>query len=109
MKAIKVIQPFLFIALLLGTFSLHAQKATKTTETVCIEASMTCNGCKMKIEKEMAFEKGVKEVVADLQTKTVRIVYQSGKNSPQQLEAALKKLGFETRILGNDACPSAKS
>lgn len=99
----------MLMAFMFGSLRVEAQKATKTNESVCIEASMTCNGCRMKIEREMAFEKGVKEVVADLDTKTVRIVYQSGKNSPQQLETALKKLGFETRILGIDACPQPKS
>ncbi len=61
--------------------------------------SMTCESCKKKIERDIAFEKGVKDITVDLTKKTVTIKYKAEKNSDDKLLKAVEKLGFEAKIV----------
>ncbi len=85
-----------------GTFSLAAQdKAAKTekVKTMKCWASMDCAKCQAKIEKNIAFEKGVKDLAVDLPTKIVTITYRTDKTSPEKLEKAIQKLGYKTEMV----------
>lgn len=75
-----------------------AQKKEEIKE-VCISASMHCQSCQKKIEREIAFEKGVKAVSANLEDKKVTIKYDASKNTDEKLAEAIKKLGYEVKIL----------
>ena len=74
-------------------------KGKKKIETVKYWVSMDCENCKAKVEKNIAFEKGVKDLKVDLRTKTVVITYKPKKTKPEKLEKAIKKLGFKTEII----------
>ncbi len=74
------------------------EKSDNGLTTVIFTADIHCDGCKKKIEKNMAFEKGVKEIKVDINSKTVVITFKSGKNTPEKLSAALTKLGYENEI-----------
>ena len=76
-----------------------AQDSNDELEVVRIKAKVDCNGCKTKIEKNIAFEKGVKYVNADVKTKIVTIKYKKGKNTNQKLVAAIQKLGYGGEIV----------
>lgn len=67
--------------------------------TVIFSAHVHCDGCKKKIEKNMAFEKGVKEIKVDIDSKTVTITFKNTRNTPEKLSAALTKLGYENKIM----------
>jgi copper chaperone CopZ len=84
------------------TQEVTAQKS-KDEKTVVIEASMDCNSCKAKIEKNIAFEKGVKDLKVNLETKQVTILYQESKNSDENLVKAIEKLGFTAKIVDQNA------
>lgn len=71
-----------------------AAEAQKRTEHVDIVSSTVCDMCKETIEKELIYEKGVKKVSVDLATSTVHVEYDAKKNTPEQLRAALVKLGY---------------
>ena len=90
--------PVLFLILTGIGNSLKAQKPTGEKE-VTIWASMTCESCKKKIERDIAFEKGVKDITVDLSKKTVTIKYKAEKNSDDKLLKAVEKLGFEAKIV----------
>jgi len=74
------------------------QKSTKT-ETLKCWASMTCEKCQAKVEKNIPFEKGVTALSVDLPTKMVTVTYRPDKTSPEKLEKAIQKLGFKTEII----------
>lgn len=74
------------------------QKADKTQTMKCW-ASMTCANCQAKIEKNIAFEKGVTALEVDLPSKLVTITYRPQKTNPEKLEKAIRKLGFKTEII----------
>lgn len=72
---------FLFvsiIALLCGITSGLA----KDIKTVVFKTSpeMHCENCENKIKSNLRFEKGIKEIVTDLNTKTVKVTYEDRKS-----------------------------
>lgn len=85
--------------LLLATLlSATVQAKGKKTETVCFEVSMNCHNCQDKIEKNTAWEKGVKDLTVSLENKTVCIVYDTRKTSPDVLKKAIQELGFTCEV-----------
>lgn len=71
----------------------NKQKADKT-ETVVFETSMHCDKCAKKITENISFVKGVKDMKADLPTKTVTVKYDPSKTDKSKLAAAIKRLGY---------------
>ena len=98
MKNLKTILLVLAISFLTNIANAQ-EKQQKKNETVKYWVSMTCESCKAKVEKNIAFEKGVKDMIVDLETKTVTINYKAKKTSPEKLEKAFKELGFKTERL----------
>ncbi|MCF8298510.1 MAG: heavy-metal-associated domain-containing protein [Saprospiraceae bacterium] len=83
-----------------------AQDSDNDLEVVRIKAKVDCDGCKTKIEKNIAFEKGVKYVNADVKTKIVTIKYKKGKNTDKNLVAAIQKLGYGGEVVKGNAASS---
>ena len=86
------------------TFAQDAKKK-KDSVTFFIEA-MDCDHCIKKIEKNIAFEKGVTDLKCDLSTRTAIVTYKTDKTSKTRLAAAFKKIGMEAVPVDNGAgCP----
>ena len=80
-------------------------KNKKETSTFYI-AAMDCDHCIKKIEKNIAFEKGVTDLKCDLATRTAIITYKAGKTSEVKLISAFKKIGMEAVVVDKGAgCP----
>lgn len=88
------------ITFLTLSYSLQAQQ-TKTqdkknkSETIIIQTNGHCETCKNKIENELAFEKGIKDVAYDLLTSKVKVVYHPKKTNPDQIRQFISKLGYD--------------
>ena len=95
LKTILLVVGILFIS----SITKAQEKEQKKNETVKYWVSMTCENCKAKVEKNIPFEKGVKDMLVDLETKTVTINYKTKKTSPKKLEKALKDLGFKAELI----------
>lgn len=96
MKNLKIIL-LTTIGLFFATQLSWAQEQGKAkSDTVKYWVSMSCENCVAKIEKNIAFEKGVKDMEVDLKTKTVTIAYKEKKTTPEKLEKAIGELGFKT-------------
>lgn len=79
--------------------SVNVEEKTQPAETTVIfSADIHCDGCKKKIEKNIAFEKGVKEIKVDINSKTVSVTFKTTKNTPEKLSQALTKLGYKNEI-----------
>ncbi|EEC95593.1 heavy metal-associated domain protein [Parabacteroides johnsonii DSM 18315] len=90
------------------TFSTaYAQDAKKKKETVTFFVEgMDCANCVKKIEKNIAFEKGVTDLKCDLSTRTAAVTYRADKTSKTKLASAFKKIGMEATPVDNGAgCP----
>lgn len=102
----------LVVALICALFTCSiafAQDAKKKKETVTFFVEgMDCQNCVKKIEKNIAFEKGVTDLKCDLTTRTAIVTYKDDKTSKTKLAAAFKKIGMEATPVDNGAgCPVA--
>lgn len=62
-------------------------------QVVVFYVDLHCQGCCDKVMKNIAFEKGVKDIVCDLQTKTVTVSYDANKTDIPTLQKAFAKIG----------------
>ena len=82
-----------------GTSTVMAAKAPKgEIKTVVFSADLHCQKCVNKINDNLAFEKGVKDLKVDLKTHTITVKYDTSKTSVEKLAAAIKKLGYTATI-----------
>jgi copper chaperone CopZ len=96
MKAIQKLILISLLAVLVLPVSLFAQEKKKSkTEKVSIQTSAICGQCKDRLEKNLAFEKGVKSVSLDDETKIITIEYKRGKNDKEKLKKAISKIGYD--------------
>jgi Cu2+-exporting ATPase len=82
------------------------KKSKKETITFLIE-NMSCENCIKKIEKNIAFERGVTDLICDLSTHTVKVTYRVDKTDEKKLIAAFEKIDMKARALKDDEKPEA--
>ena len=95
------------------SFSPNAQAqtapATQTTATGVATAqfktSAVCDMCKTRLEKSLAYEKGVQSAVLDLPSKVLTVTYRADKNTPEALRSAVQKTGYDA----NDQIADARA
>lgn len=91
MKAFKL---FLVMAMVLGLAStVKAEK--KEVKTVLYQVDLHCATCKAKVEKNIPYEKGVKNLDVNLEAKTVKVTFRGDKNTTEGIQKAIEKLGFK--------------
>ena len=61
--------------------------------------SIECKSCKTKVLDNIAFEKGVNDVVVNLPEKTVKIVFDEAKTDTLTLANAIRKLGYSAKVI----------
>lgn len=83
---------FLFIS---GTVNAQAPADAEKKATIKIKTSAECDMCKKRIEKEMAFIKGVKKADLDLATRVLTVTYLTKKTNPDAIKAAIAKIGYD--------------
>jgi mercuric ion binding protein len=91
------------LILVLLTLSLSfAVNAQSNVKTVGIKTSAVCEMCKDRLEKDLTFEKGVKSVNLDLETKVLNIAYIDGKTNPELLRKRVTLVGYHADNLKRD-------
>ena len=70
---------------------------------------MHCENCENKIKSNMRFEKGVKKVETDLEKQHVTITYDPKKNNVEGLQAGMKKIGYETKVVSDSKLKGKKN
>lgn len=100
------------LALIMGLTQLSANVATegkdgKKTATVVFATNLHCDNCKKKIEGNIAYERGVKDLQVDVASKTVSVTYRTDKTSSEALRQAISKLGY-TCLIKEEASTPAK-
>lgn len=68
-------------------------------QVVVLSCDLHCQGCCDKIMKNIAFEKGVKDIVCDLKTKTVTVTYDANKTDVPTLLKAFEKIGKPAKVI----------
>ncbi len=76
----------------------YAQKKAE----IVIQTSAECQMCKERLEKVLAYEKGVYTSNLDLKTKKIHIVYNPQKTNPDHLRIIISKQGYQADDLKAD-------
>ncbi len=92
----------MLLAVVLFSSAGNANEVGKRKKTVVFNVSMDCGGCVAKVEKNIAHEKGVKDMKVNLEAKTVEVTFLEKKTNEAKLNAAFTKLGFESSV--SEAC-----
>lgn len=84
----KIITLFLLAAL-----PIMVMQAKPNRETVVLSCDLHCQGCCDKIMKNIAFEKGVKDLQFDLKGKTITLTFDPRRTDIPTLLKAFDKIG----------------
>lgn len=60
---------------------------------------MSCQNCENRIKGNLRFEKGVKKIETNLAEQRVVVEYDADKTTPEKIEEAFGKLGYEVKEL----------
>jgi copper chaperone CopZ len=88
----------LVIVLMTVSIVLKAQ-----SEKIEIKTSAICGMCKNTIERDLAFEKGVKSSNLNLETKILTVEYNAKRTSPEKIRTRITKIGYHADSLKRDA------
>lgn len=69
--------------------------AKKETTSVTFNVPLDCKNCIKKVESNIAFEKGVKDIACDLAKKTVTVTYAANKTNVDELKEGFAKIGYK--------------
>jgi copper chaperone CopZ len=67
-------------------------KAEKKIATVVFSTDIDCHHCAQKVMNTIPYEKGIKDVVVDVPTKTVTVKFDAAKNSIEALTKAFESI-----------------
>lgn len=84
------------------------EKKDNKKETVLFDVSMTCENCQKRIEKNIAYEKGVSNMQVNLADKTVSVTFRNDKTSAEKLQKAFEKLGYTATIHADESNKSTE-
>ncbi|WP_026994524.1 heavy-metal-associated domain-containing protein [Flectobacillus major] len=99
MKKIALIWAFLMI----GFYTFADNPAI-----VKIKTSAVCSMCKERIEKKLAFTKGVKDVNLNLEDKVVTVTYNAKKTSVDALKKVIAETGYDADDVQKDETSHSK-
>lgn len=68
-------------------------QAKAKKEKVLFYVYMHCDACVQKIMKNIAFEKGVKDIICSIENQTVEVTYDANKTDIPTLQKAFDKIG----------------
>jgi len=92
---------FLFLGVLMFTTISGFCMADKNIE-IKIKTSAVCGMCKDRIEQGLAFEKGIKDVTLDVETKIATVKYNPSKITPDEIRTLISKLGYDADTIEAD-------
>lgn len=69
---------------------------------------MHCESCETKIKKNLRFEKGVVKIETSIKEQTVTVTYDATKTNVEKIQAAMKKIGYDTQINSDKPQKKAK-
>lgn len=98
------------LTLIMGLTLLSTSAAAEgKTATVVFATNLHCDNCKKKIEGNIAYEKGVKDLKVDVTNKTVSVTYRTDKTSSEALRQAIAKLGYTCLIKEETPTPAKET
>ncbi len=62
---------------------------------------MHCESCENKIKKNLRFENGVKKIETSIKEQTVTVTYDGTKTDVKKIQAAMKEIGYDTKVVSD--------
>lgn len=62
---------------------------------------MHCESCENKIKKNLRFESGVKKIETNLKEQTVTVTYDATKTNVEKIQATMKEIGYDTKVVSD--------
>lgn len=90
---LKIMMVAAVVALISITANAQDKKQNNIQE-VTFSSSIDCKNCVKKVEANIPYEKGVKDLKVNLDDKTIYIKYDATKTTKEKLAAAIVKLGY---------------
>ena len=96
--------------MIMAAMMIAATGFAKDIKTVVFNTApeMHCNNCENRIKNGLKFEKGVKDIKTDLETKTVTIEYDADKTNVDNLVTAFAKIEYKATEAGKGAAAGEK-
>lgn len=91
-----------FLGTLLAVLTGPLAFASDQPQTVKIKTSAVCKMCKARIERNLAYEKGVTDVTLDVDTKVATVSFNPKKTDVAKIKAAIVKTGYDADELPAD-------
>ena len=70
-----------------------------TIVQVVFATSIHCANCGKKVQENVSFEKGVKDLKVDVPTKMVTVTFNTAKTDTTKLKKAINKLGYSAEVV----------
>jgi mercuric ion binding protein len=90
MNTLKKISAALILFISVFSLSVSAQ-----TAEVKIKTSAQCDECKERIEKALAFEKGIKSATVNIENQIVTVVYYDKRTTAENVRQAIANIGYD--------------
>jgi copper chaperone CopZ len=91
-----------FLGTLLALLTGPLAFASDQPQTVKIKTSAVCKMCKARIERNLAYEKGVTDVTLDVDTKVATVTYNPKKTDVAKIKANIVKTGYDADEVSAD-------
>ena len=83
--------------------------ARKENESVTFNVKLDCENCINKIESNLAFEKGVKDLACSLEKQSVTVTYAADKTNVEDLKKGFAKIGYDDVTVKKTCCSTEKA
>lgn len=97
----KTIKYLILLPAVLFCFNSFSQDAKKK-ETIEIKTSAQCEMCKERIEKALAYTKGVKKSNLDINSKKITVTFNPKKISVEKIREVISKAGYDADDMAAD-------
>ena len=82
------------------------KKPEKNTAEVTFVTTIDCKNCVKKVEAQLPFVAGVKDMKVTLDDRTVWIKYDTRKTDVEKLAKAINKMGYEAEVVTPEVAPA---
>lgn len=89
------------ILIILSTLLLMAAGKDLRVLVMTPTPQMHCESCENKIKNNLRFEKGVVNIETNIEKQTVTVTYDAKKSNVEKLQAAMKKIGYDTKVVSD--------
>ena len=104
-RTIKSLLLFIIISISLPSLLLANEnnetkksKTKKNEQTIVLQVNMDCHSCVQKIESNIPYEKGVKDLKVSLEKLECELTFRDDKTSVEKLIDAFKELGYKAEV-----------